>query len=116
MAQDWPFDDPENLAVITTTQVMNDNMPIHMVIRYRHDESWVFLANAENEDIENAMLTTLGEVLARDTTLAEIADLPPGWIATRDTIGGAWARGENHDEAPEENLPVFDVQDLPQKV
>jgi hypothetical protein len=41
----------------------------------------------------NAALVALKTIVALDPTVLEVADLPPGWIATRDKVGGAWRRG-----------------------
>jgi hypothetical protein len=31
-------------------------------------------------------------MIERDSTLAEIADLPEGWFAERDAVGESWTR------------------------
>jgi hypothetical protein len=41
----------------------------------------------------NAAVVLLKEIVALNPTVLEVADLPPGWIATRDKVGGAWRRG-----------------------
>jgi hypothetical protein len=37
----------------------------------------------------------MGEVLTLDPSLREIADLPPGWIARRDSPSDPWVRERN---------------------
>jgi hypothetical protein len=34
----------------------------------------------------------------RDATIAELADLEPGWQATRKRVGAAWHRSESSEE------------------
>jgi len=39
----------------------------------------------------------MADVLKRDPSLREIADLPPGWSAERDNVGSEWLRYPNDD-------------------
>jgi hypothetical protein len=41
--EDWPFDEPQNLAVISTRQVMEGEAPILFVSHDEEDEGWQFL-------------------------------------------------------------------------
>ncbi|MCY1452647.1 hypothetical protein D9M71_695780 [compost metagenome] len=36
----------------------------------------------------------MGEIVSNDPTLTGIADLEPGWGASRETVGGTWHRYE----------------------
>jgi RNAse (barnase) inhibitor barstar len=38
------------------------------------------------------MIVALREIVSMDQTITEIADLPPGWMAQRETIGAPWRR------------------------
>ena len=41
---DWPFDQAENVAAITSKFVVDDNFPILRVVHYSDDHSWHLLA------------------------------------------------------------------------
>ena len=43
LADDWPFDDPPNVAVVTTRDVTEDKVPILFVSHDRDDGAWQFL-------------------------------------------------------------------------
>lgn len=94
MEESWPFDQAENVAAITTRQVIEDNFPVLNVIHYSHDHSWAFTCGTSN-NTEDGRVISMGEVLKIDASLAEIADLPPGWCAFRDRDGGTWHRRRN---------------------
>jgi hypothetical protein len=49
--------------------------------------------------MDDAMIVGLKEIVVHDSTVLEIADLPPGWIATRDRIGSPWTRA-SHSQMP----------------
>ena len=40
----------------------------------------------------DAKLVSLSEIVATDQSLLELADLPLGWVATRDNAGSRWQR------------------------
>jgi len=42
--------------------------------------------------MEDAWIVGLGEVLNLDDTIAELADLPLGWMAWRATLTSPWQR------------------------
>ena len=66
-----------------------------MVIHYSDDHSWAFLCGTVGSD--EAMVVIMQEVFDLDPTLAEIADLPPGWIAERKAVGEPWNRHADPD-------------------
>ena len=94
--QEWPFDQAENVAAITTRQVIDEGKPILMAIHYSDDESWAFLCNTTGEESDGRVIG-MGEALKLDPTLRSIADLPPGWIAERTSVGGEWKREESQE-------------------
>jgi hypothetical protein len=91
---DWPFDQATNVASITTRRVLEDHAPILLVIHYNDDHSWAFLCGTTNAT-EDGRVIGMGEAFALDSTLREVADLKPGWEASRKSIGGAWTRQES---------------------
>ena len=93
---EWPFDQTENVAAITTRQVIEDGKPVLMVIQYSDDHSWAFLCNTTGEESDGRVIG-MGEALNLDPTLRSIADLPPGWPAERDSVDGEWRRQASPD-------------------
>lgn len=65
------------------------------------DHGWQFLDN-ETLEAKDAALVCLSHVVGLDPSVLEVADLEPGWIATRSHYGAAWvreqARLENGDD------------------
>ena len=39
-----------------------------------------------------AMVVGMDSIVRIDPTVAEVADLPPGWTAERDAVGAEWRR------------------------
>jgi len=87
----WPFPNLPNVATFTVRQIISGKEPILFVSHDAEDGSWQFLTN-KPLDIAEAMLVGLAEMLRHDATLAEIADLPEGWQATREHKGANWQR------------------------
>lgn len=87
----WPFDQAQNVAAITTKQVVEKSFPILMVVHYQDDDSWAFTCGTTNRS-EDLMIVGMGQVINLDSTLYSIADLPPGWSATRETMNSEWVR------------------------
>ena len=87
---DWPFDQPPNAAAITVRAVLEGD-PILHVSHDEDDHGWQFLDGREAV-VEEGRLISMVEALALDPTLREIADLPPGWIARRESTSAAWVR------------------------
>jgi hypothetical protein len=56
-----------------------------------------YIAGAPKKPYGNANLVTMAEMLRLDPTLRSIADLPPGWTATRPGAGGRWVRQADPD-------------------
>jgi hypothetical protein len=86
---DWPFDQAENVAALTTVGVIESGLPILVVQHYEDDHSWAFLCGTTN-NTKDARVIGMGEAMRKDPTLESIAHLPPGCIAHRDMIGGVW--------------------------
>jgi hypothetical protein len=91
---DWPFDQATNVAAVTTRQVIEDGLPVLSVTHYLDDDSWAFVCGI-NEKTEDGRVIGMGDALKLDPTLRTVADLPPGWTAWREAVGGTWQRFQN---------------------
>jgi isopentenyl-diphosphate Delta-isomerase len=98
----WPFADPRNVAVFTSKQIVRERQPILRVTHDEDDGAWQFHSGALVDE-KDAMILALSEVCEIDPTIANLADLPLGWRATRISASSPWVRSKN---AVEE---IFDV-------
>jgi len=80
---------PPNTAVLTTRQVV-EGQPILQVF-HDPDGEWQFLCGSTvtREDGRVACITC---VLSQEPTLAQLADIPIGWLAYRDSPEQPWVR------------------------
>ncbi len=86
---EWNFLYPKNLAVVTTKRVIHREAPI---LRVSHDEEgWQFLDDGEI-DIASAAVVGLYNATQRDPSLLDLADLPIGWEAWRESQDAPWQR------------------------
>jgi hypothetical protein len=82
---------PLNTPVLTNRQVLNQTMPITIAIHELDDGSWKFFSREEKMNPnEQPMMVSLEEILMIDPSVAEIAHLPEGSIASRRYIGDNW--------------------------
>ena len=81
-------------------QVLDGSEPILLVSHDADDHGWQFIG-ASDVSMADAKLVCLEEIVRLDPTVLEVADLPPGWQAVRDSVGGAWTRRE-HALVPED--------------
>ncbi len=88
----WPFWDPKNVAVFTTSQVLRLRQPILYVSHDEEDDSWQFHTGAKGVSVRDAMLVFLSEIVNYDPGICELADLPCGWYAERDSLDSPWKR------------------------
>ena len=95
----WPFDQPRDCAVFTTTHITSGNHPILCVFHDEDDHGWQFLPGF-NITMADAMLVALQEIVDIDPSVIGVADMQPGWHAVRDSANGAWRRRqtERNDE------------------
>ena len=88
---DWPFEDPPNVAVIATPDVMDGSGWIAFVSHDDEDGCWQFHGPGES-DPGQAKVVALHRVLAIDPGIAGLADLPFGWQAWRASPSAPWQR------------------------
>ena len=90
----WPFDQPPNCAVLTVRPIAFCGAPILLVSHDAHDHGWQFLGSGDADPSQAAVLA-LSEIVQLDPSVLEIADLPPGWQAWRDSKSAPWLRKEH---------------------
>jgi hypothetical protein len=83
-------------------QVLDGSEPILLVSHDAEDHGWQFIGTSD-ASMADAKLVCLEEIARLDPTVLEVADLPPGWQAIRNAVGGAWTRRE-HPPVPEESI------------
>jgi hypothetical protein len=87
----WPFSDPENVMTITMRQIVREGHPVLLVVRDQEDGSWQFLTGSKFT-VADGMMVLLKNIVALDSSLIELADLPVGWQASRIDKGQPWIR------------------------
>ena len=91
--REWPFAQPRNCAVFSLREIVFGGTPILYVTHDENDEGWQFLTG-EPVSKEDAVVVLLEEIVQLDPSILKLADLPPGWIATRQTADAAWERSK----------------------
>lgn len=87
----WPFHQPRNCATFTMRQVLDGSEPILLVSHDAEDHGWQFIGTSD-ATVADARIVGLEEMVRLDPTVLEVADLPPGWEATREARGEPWSR------------------------
>jgi hypothetical protein len=90
---DWPFDQRQNCAVITVRPILFDGAPILYVSHDSDDHGWQFLG-AQGAQMGLATVVSLSDIVELDRSVLELADLPPGWYAWRESKSVSWQRRE----------------------
>ena len=91
--ENWPFVDPPNVAVLTTKAVLDGGW-IFRISRDDDDGMWQFHTPEGNDSLSvgDAQVVSLQLIWTIDPSVAEVADLEPGWVAWRESVGGPWRR------------------------
>lgn len=91
--------EPQDIAVFTTTFVLDDKKRITYVSRELEDGAWLFFSDDEFDDFEAVVkIMGLNEIMELDPTLKGLKDLEPGYFATRKGKSGAWVIGKEMEE------------------
>ena len=77
--------------MVTLRSIVFDGAPILLVFHDEDDHGWQFLDERAFE-MSNAALVALEEIVKHDPSVLEIADMPPGWKAWRDSASSPWHR------------------------
>jgi hypothetical protein len=85
------FTDTRNTAVFTTRDVIEEGKPILLVTHDQDDGAWQF-HTGKTVPASDAKVVALDEIIFRDPSVVELADLPLGWSAIRDLIISPWKR------------------------
>ena len=92
----WPFQEGKNRAVFTTRFVIEEGHPI-LLVSHDKDDDWQFLCGTTN-DTADGRLVCLGSIVETHPSVVELADLPAGWQASRNTPGEPWRRKKTQGE------------------
>ena len=85
------FQEEDNTAVFTTKFVIVDNNDITTVTHDEDDGAWQFLSSDNFDDFAKvAKVVCLGEMVAMDSSILELADMPVGYFAYRKFKGDEW--------------------------
>jgi hypothetical protein len=90
----WPFQDPQNVAVFTTKHIVRNHKPVLFVSHDAEDGAWQFHSGDIARD-EDVMIIALSEMVEIDSTIMELADLPLGWEAVRNSTLEPWIRRQH---------------------
>ncbi|MFG6346460.1 MAG: hypothetical protein K1W35_22935 [Lachnospiraceae bacterium] len=86
---DFPFDDAPNTAVITCCHILDHGAPILHVSHDADDGMWQFLCGACHDESEGRIVS-LHYIYTHNSTVAQIARMPCGCMADRETAGRNW--------------------------
>lgn len=89
-SESWPFREAPNVAVFSVHDVVLGGKPI-LFVSHDKDGDWQFLTG-DTARKQDAVIVGLKEIVERDPTVITLADLPPGWIATRRSANATWER------------------------
>jgi hypothetical protein len=89
-AAEWPFSDPMNVVAISTKQVFSENHPI-LLVSHDYDGDWQILCGTTN-DPKDGIVVCLGCAYDRDRSIGNVADLPRGRRAWRESPEKSWMR------------------------
>jgi hypothetical protein len=97
----WKFpDSPHTSAYLSET--VHTKQEAVTYVSHDHDGDWQLLGD-KMADGGGPVLSCLHHPIDEDLTIAELADLPAGWYATREKPGAPWERFEHPPEVPEED-------------
>jgi hypothetical protein len=95
----WPFDRPRDCAVFVTREVINREEPILLVTHDVDDHGWQFIGPTDGT-AANARIIALSEAVQLDPSVLQLADLPVGCRAWRDSPEDQWRRQADSDATP----------------
>lgn len=90
----WPFPDgrfPPQLGAVVQRTVLSGTSPARLV-QHDRDGDWAVGDGDDPNNPDAVVATHMAHVLERNSSVAELADLAPGWIAIRQNPGEPWVR------------------------
>lgn len=92
--------DPQAFGVVVCRHIAKDMLPILEVRRSNpvdpQDSGWHAYCNSEDdEQIDDAEIWTVGQILAYEPSLVGLLDSEVGTILKRETRGHAWSVGSD---------------------
>jgi hypothetical protein len=94
---EWLFDDPPNVAVITTASILEGAVILY-VSHDAEDGGWQFHIG-EDINVDDAKVIALRRIVEIDNSVIQLADLPLGWFATRSSLDAIWQRHKHNEDA-----------------
>jgi hypothetical protein len=83
----WKWSDPPHTHAFVPKSIAHQKEPVTQIY-HEHNGDWQFLGATSGE----CVLLCLHHLIDFDPTLNELADLPRGWCAWRDSVGVPWQR------------------------
>lgn len=84
----FPFDEPLNTMVFSCCHIIDKGFPI-LYVSHDEDGMWQFLCGSSH-DISEARLVSLYSIFTLDHSLAQLATMPIGSIAQRESKETVW--------------------------
>ncbi len=105
---DFPFAEDPDLGVFVCSKVLVEGHPI-LHVSHDADGDWQFTCGGDHaeESGDEAKLVCLKHILAREPTIAELADLCPAWWAERDDAQGSWERFDGMEDIVRDNVEEY---------
>jgi hypothetical protein len=101
----WPFAVPDETRVFASVRVLKQG-PSVLMVAHDDDGDWEFSCGTTGEP-EHAQVACLGCLVDADPRLAEVADLPRGWLAMRLDPKAEWTRGPLPEDDSRDSVWVF---------
>jgi hypothetical protein len=93
----WPFPGgafPAQLGAVVMRTVLSGDLPALQVVHFA-DNSWAIADGVNDPNEDGACVAThIWHVIARNSSVAELASLPPGMLAYRAAVGEPWVRSD----------------------
>ena len=93
----YPFQDEPNTACIVCKHVLCEKKPILYASHDEEDGCWQFMCGEEHVFPEDARVIALAEAWELDASISQVADMPCGNFAVRESESSAW-RIERYEE------------------
>lgn len=92
----WSFPDAPSPAAFTTKRIAFEGHPVLYVV-HSSDGDWQFL-DGQAVTPDDVAVIHMAHVVGAHAGIVEIADLPAGWEAFRETETGPWTRRQRPPE------------------